>query len=59
MPSQEYELNRYHAHAKWYKIHRFITGISAVTVVGLLWAWMTAIKAYQHYQKAQQHKQRA
>jgi len=56
MPSEGYHLDRYHAHKKWMKYHRMIAGFSAMTIVGLLWAWASAIKGYQHYKQAKKHE---
>jgi hypothetical protein len=56
MPEERYHLDRYHAHKKWLKIHRFITAFSLLSVVGVLWAWATGALWYQHYKKAQEHK---
>jgi len=56
MPDEEYHLDRYHAHKRWMKYHRAITGLSMLTFIGLIWAWIPAIKGYQHYKKAKQHE---
>jgi hypothetical protein len=59
MPSEEYHLNRYHAHRKWAKRHLLITGVSLLTFVGILWAWIPAIKWLQHRRKAKAEKANA
>jgi hypothetical protein len=59
MPSEEFHLERYHKHRKWMRFHGVITGISIATVVGLLWAWIFAIRAYQHRSNALEHKAEA
>lgn len=52
MPSEDYHMNRYHVHRKWAKRHLLITGVSLLTIIGILWAWISAIKWFQHRRKA-------
>lgn len=56
MPGEDYHLNRYHAHKKWKTYHRVMAGLSAMTIVGILVAWIPAIKSYQHLKQARKHK---
>jgi len=56
MPADEYHLDRYHKHRKWMRIHGIITGLSMATVVGIVWAWVFAIRAFQHRSAAKSQK---
>jgi H+/gluconate symporter-like permease len=56
MPSEDYYVERYNAHYKWMRYHGVITGLSVMTFVGLLWAWIFAIRAWQHRNKARKAK---
>jgi predicted nucleic acid-binding Zn ribbon protein len=55
MPEERYHLNRYHKHRKWMRIHGLITGLSMMTIFGLIWAWATGIRALQHRSNAAEH----
>jgi len=57
MPDEDHYADRYHAHKKWSNRHLFMAGISMMTIVGLLWAWLPAIKWWQHRRAAKQAKQ--
>lgn len=59
MPSEEYHLERARAHQKWARNHLFFTGISLLTFVGILWAWIPGIKWLQHRSKARTEQRRA
>ena len=52
----EYYRDRYHAHKKWMQIHGFLTAVSCLTIVGLLWAWIFFLRGLQHRRKAKQAK---
>jgi DNA-directed RNA polymerase subunit RPC12/RpoP len=55
MPEERYHLDRYHKHRKWMRIQGLITGLSMMTLIGLIWAWATGIRALQHRSKAAEH----
>lgn len=59
MPSEDYHMERYHAHKKWEKYHGIITGLSIASIFGILWAWLFAIKWWQHRKKAKSEKRSA
>jgi len=55
MPSEEYHLERYHEHRKWARFQDIITGLSILSGVGLLWAWITILRGRHHRAKAEEH----
>lgn len=56
MPSEDHYVERYHAHRKWMNRHLLLASLSVLTLVGVLWAWIPAIRWWQHRSKAKQAK---
>lgn len=56
MPSEDHYVERYNAHRKWMNRHLLFASLSILSLIGILWAWIPAIRCWQHRRKAKKAK---